>query len=64
MTERLRDAAVDGYFRRAGIDIAQLLRPYIHGPFRRYGPDHNRAALTDINTDLFPKDEFDLGRPE
>jgi len=62
--QRISEPAVDGYFRRAGIDIARLLRPYIRGPFRRYEPTHNRAALTDINTDLFPKDEFDLGRPD
>jgi hypothetical protein len=23
-------------------------------------PDFNRTALTDFNTDLFPKDEYDL----
>jgi hypothetical protein len=27
-----------------------------------YRPDFNRSALTDVNTDLFPKDEFDLSR--
>jgi hypothetical protein len=27
----------------------------------RYGPDFPRQTLTDFNTDLFPKDEFDLG---
>jgi hypothetical protein len=27
----------------------------------RYGPDFPRQTLRDYNTDLFPKDEFDLG---
>ena len=62
--QRVIDPAVDGYFRWAGIDIVGLLHPYVFGPFRRYGPNHPRYALTDINTDLFPKDEFDLGRPD
>jgi hypothetical protein len=25
-----------------------------------YGPDFDRSTLTDFNTDLFPRDEFDL----
>jgi hypothetical protein len=26
-----------------------------------FGPDHDRSALHDVNTDLFPKDEFLIG---
>jgi predicted membrane-bound spermidine synthase len=55
---RLTDSSTDSYYRWAGVDVAQLLRPYIQGPWRRYGPDHDRTALVDINTDLYPKDEF------
>jgi predicted membrane-bound spermidine synthase len=55
---RLTDSSTDSYYRWAGVDIGQLLRPYIQGPWRRYGPDHDRASLVDINTDLYPKDEF------
>jgi predicted membrane-bound spermidine synthase len=55
---RLTDSSTDSYYRWAGVDIGQLLRPYIQGPWRRYGPEHDRAALVDINTDLYPKDEF------
>lgn len=62
--KRVSDPSVDSYFRWAEIDIVRILRPYVFGPFHRYETDHPREALTDINTDLFPKDEFDLGRPE
>jgi hypothetical protein len=55
---RLTDSSADSYYRGAGVEIAQLLHPYIQGPWRRFGPDHDRAALVDINTDLYPKDEF------
>jgi hypothetical protein len=55
---RLTDSSTDSYYWWAGVDVAQLLRPYIQGPWRRYGPDHDRTALVDINTDLYPKDEF------
>jgi len=29
----------------------------------RFWPDFDRNALIDVNTDLFPKDEFDLSPP-
>ncbi|MBM3890624.1 MAG: spermidine synthase [Verrucomicrobia bacterium] len=59
---RLADPAICAYYRRAGIEPSQLLQPYL-GPDARpllIGPDFNRATLTDINTDVFPKDEFSL----
>lgn len=59
--QRLTDS--DSYYRWAGVDVVRLLRPYIYGPWRRYGPNHDRAALTDVNTDLFPKDEFSVWTP-
>jgi spermidine synthase len=58
--ERFSDPRIDSYYRWANVDIARLMQPYLRGPFRRYGPDHDRAALVDINTDLHPKDEFEL----
>jgi len=29
----------------------------------RYGPEFSRESLGDFNTDLFPRDEFDLSPP-
>jgi spermidine synthase len=59
---RAADPRVREHFRRAGVDIEQLVRQYVGGPSARFGVDFDRATLTDINTDLFPKDEVDLSR--
>ena len=55
---------VGGHFRRAGIDIEQLVRQYLTRPSPRFGRGFDRTTLTDITTDLFPKDEFDRSRPD
>jgi hypothetical protein len=60
---RAADPRVRDYYRRAGIDIETLIRGYIDGVPVRFGPDFDRGTLTDLNTDLFPKDEFDLSPP-
>ena len=57
-----RIAAAADYFAAAGIDIARLLDGYLSHPIV-YGPDYPRQQLADINTDLFPRDEFDLSPP-
>jgi spermidine synthase len=57
---RLGDAATLEYFNRAGIDIRKLLATYLDAPIV-YTPAYPRQQLgADVNTDLFPKDEFDL----
>ena len=56
---RLADSATREYFDRAGIDISRLLATYLDAP-TIYTPAHPRQQLADVNTDLFPKDEFDL----
>jgi spermidine synthase len=56
---RLADAATREYFDRAGIDIRTLLATYLDAP-TLYTPAYPRQQLVDVNTDLFPKDEFDL----
>ena len=56
---RLDDAATRQYFGRAGIDIRKLLATYLDAP-TLYTPAYPRQQLADVNTDLFPKDEFDL----
>jgi predicted membrane-bound spermidine synthase len=59
IAERLADPRVSHYYEAAGIDIERLLNDYLAAP-ASYTPDFNRDALTDFNTDLFPKDEYDL----
>lgn len=59
---RLAERRVRDHYERAGIDAGQLLFLYLAEP-AHYGPDFDRTALTDLNTDLFPKDEYDLTAP-
>ena len=56
---RLADAGTREHFVAAEIDIAQLMARFLADPVT-YGPEFPRVSLTDVNTDLFPKDEFDL----
>ncbi|NOT27895.1 MAG: fused MFS/spermidine synthase [Acidobacteria bacterium] len=60
---RAADPAVRAHFQRAGIDIEVLLRGYLEQEPPRVGPEFDRTSLTDVNTDLFPRDEFDLSPP-
>jgi spermidine synthase len=60
---RLADARVRDHYRRAGIDIAALVTSYLEQASARIGPDFDRSRLVDVNTDLFPKDEYDLTPP-
>jgi spermidine synthase len=57
---RFRNSFTKNYYEAGGIDIEKLLAPYLEGKPGMYGPAFNRAALTDVNRDLFPKDEFML----
>jgi hypothetical protein len=60
---RAAEPQVREYYLRAGIDIEALIHEYIADPPVWFGPDFDRETLTDLNTDLFPKDEFDLSPP-
>jgi spermidine synthase len=58
---RLSAREVQDYYWASGVDILTWLSPYLDRLPHVFGPDHDRSALVDINTDLFPRDEFDLG---
>jgi spermidine synthase len=58
---RLTSAHVRNYFGRAGVDIERFLADYL-ADVQVIGADLDRAALQDINTDLFPRDEYNLPR--
>lgn len=58
--ERLTDPRVQAYYARAGIDITPLVMHYI-GERRVFDPAYPRESLDNYNTDLDPRDEFDLG---
>ena len=55
---RLMDPMVLDYYAQAGVDIRTLLAEYIDRVPAVFDPSHDRSMLQDINTDLFPKDEF------
>lgn len=57
---RASEVGVRGHFERAGVNLAALLAMFLPDEVATFGPDFDRTALTDVNTDLFPKDEFDL----
>jgi spermidine synthase len=60
---RAADPRVRAHFQRAGLDIEELVGQYLAGPSATFDRDFDRGGLTDLNTDLFPKDEFDLASP-
>jgi predicted membrane-bound spermidine synthase len=54
---------VHDYFAEAGIDVEAMIKDYLEpGKVTAYGPDAIRPGPADINTDLFPRDEFDYHR--
>jgi spermidine synthase len=63
LVERANAPDVRAHFARAQVDIAELLARYFEHPPVRLGPDGDRTVFTDLNTDLFPRDEFDLSPP-
>jgi hypothetical protein len=58
--ERLNTSHATSHFGWAGVDIRALLRPYTIGGWKSFGPTADRSMPGDINTDLHPRDEFDI----
>jgi spermidine synthase len=54
-----RVAAARDYFEAGGIDIREVLRTQLRHLPRQFGPSDHRTS-TDLNTDMFPRDEFAL----
>jgi len=55
---RLRDPFTEAYYRRASVDIAALIEDALARPTGYWGPDFDRSGFEDVNTDLFPRDEY------
>jgi hypothetical protein len=56
---RCREPDVQSHFRRVGIEICELLRRALAAEqLLQIGPDDDRSHLSDVNSDLFAKDEF------
>jgi spermidine synthase len=55
---RLRDDFSRRYYAGGQVDVEAALRPFLADEPVYYGPGFDRRALTDVNRDLFPQDEF------
>ncbi len=62
LRRRLGYLEIRDHFSRAGIPIRELLAPYTQVDYRAHliSPGFDRSQLGEINTDLFPRDEFHL----
>jgi SAM-dependent methyltransferase len=62
LRRRLGHLEIRDHFRRAGIPIREQLAAYtqVDYPAHLIGPKFDRSKLGEINTDLFPRDEFHL----
>ena len=61
---RLSDPDVQAYYDNSGVDIGSLLAPYIDQAPAMFDPGSDRSTIVDINSDLFPRDEFDIPPPQ
>ena len=57
---RIGDGFSRQYFAQGGIDIQLILAGILDQLPVSYGPFFDRSGLSDVNADLFPKDEFGL----
>lgn len=59
--ERVKSPHTLAYYARGGVRLPELLQPYLERSPRTFGPEFDRRRLTDVNRDLFPRDEFRVG---
>jgi spermidine synthase len=57
---RLAHPNVQAHYRESGIDIQAVLAPYLERAPRVFAPGDDRSSIVDVNTDLYPKDEFSV----
>jgi len=58
LQERMREPSVVSHYRRGGVEVEALLADILSSPVRTFGPHDDRSSFDDVNTDLFPKDEY------
>jgi hypothetical protein len=54
----VREPFAAAHYRRGDVDGEALVAEMVAAAVRSYGPDVDRSAILDVNTDLFPKDEY------
>lgn len=59
---RARQPEIADYYRKAGIDIVTAIDTFVKQGLAGSltGPEFDRSGLADVNTDLFPRDEFGM----
>ena len=57
--QRLSVAPTRDHYARAGVDADAIMSAVLKDP-AYYAPGFDRSTLGEVNTDLFPKDEFAL----
>ena len=55
---RLTDPFTTAYYRRVGGNLRPLVDNLVAGKFIRYSPETERPGKRDLNSDLFPRDEY------
>jgi predicted membrane-bound spermidine synthase len=54
----IREPFAAAHYRHGEVEPEALLRELISPRIRYYDPDYDRSSTGDVNTDLFPKDEY------
>jgi spermidine synthase len=62
--DRMASTFTRDYYARGDIDLDLLLAPFLAADPRVISPAFDRRELTDVNRDLFPKDEFAIPQSE
>ncbi len=58
---RLRSTYTQAYYSRGGVPLQRYVTALATAEIIAFSPDYERSRLGDINTDLFPRDEFLVG---
>jgi hypothetical protein len=58
VAKAIREPFAAAHYRRGKVEPEALLLELVSPRVRYYGPDYDRSSSRDVNTDLFPKDEY------
>ena len=58
VAQAIREPFAAAHYRRGKVEPETLLQELVSPRVRYYGPDYDRSSSGDVNTDLFPKDEY------
>jgi spermidine synthase len=56
--ERARSPFARAWYDAAGIDLGAVISKILAMSWNEVGPDFDRSGLVDVNTDLYPRDEY------